>query len=246
MGIVFLTGLGAALSADAPEPVLVSAELRGRAAGEARGAPERWLARAEAEASKLESRASRLAGVEASGREALGRARRRLSRAEGRLASAEGAAERYSGLLDKQEEGERREAAEKEAPPAGCDPNYTGCLDPNASDYDCEGGSGDGPRTPGRSRSSGPTPTTSTGTATGTGASERGQLSQMAERPVARRRKYGYGYHGDTATGPGRQRASRARPSRRAGKAVPRSHWLRNRRPRTRDRFLDEITLAQC
>ncbi|HZK15216.1 MAG TPA: hypothetical protein VFC52_01340, partial [Solirubrobacterales bacterium] len=136
MGIVFLTGLGAALSADAPEPVLVSAELRGRAAGEARGAPERRLARAEAEASKLESRASRLAGVEASGREALGPARRRLSRAEGRLASAEGAAERYSGLLDKQEEKGRREA---------CDPNYTGCLDPNAIDYDCEGGSGDGP-----------------------------------------------------------------------------------------------------
>ncbi len=27
-----------------------------------------------------------------------------------------------------------------------CDPNYTGaCLDPNASDYDCKGGSGDGP-----------------------------------------------------------------------------------------------------
>lgn len=27
-----------------------------------------------------------------------------------------------------------------------CDPNYEGaCLDPKASDYDCEGGSGDGP-----------------------------------------------------------------------------------------------------
>lgn len=28
----------------------------------------------------------------------------------------------------------------------GCDPNYSGCLDPNAYDYDCIGGSGDGPR----------------------------------------------------------------------------------------------------
>jgi hypothetical protein len=28
----------------------------------------------------------------------------------------------------------------------GCDPNYSGCLSPNASDYDCAGGSGDGPR----------------------------------------------------------------------------------------------------
>ncbi len=27
-----------------------------------------------------------------------------------------------------------------------CDPNYEGaCLDPNSSDYDCEGGTGDGP-----------------------------------------------------------------------------------------------------
>ena len=31
-----------------------------------------------------------------------------------------------------------------------CDPNYSGCLDPNASDYDCAGGSGDGPKYTGR------------------------------------------------------------------------------------------------
>ncbi len=35
-------------------------------------------------------------------------------------------------------------AAEEEA--SECDPNYSGaCLDPYASDYDCEGGSGNGP-----------------------------------------------------------------------------------------------------
>jgi hypothetical protein len=29
---------------------------------------------------------------------------------------------------------------------SACDPNYSGaCLDPNSSDYDCEGGTGDGP-----------------------------------------------------------------------------------------------------
>jgi hypothetical protein len=33
----------------------------------------------------------------------------------------------------------------------GCDPNYAGaCLDPNSPDYDCEGGSGDGPDYTGR------------------------------------------------------------------------------------------------
>lgn len=35
-------------------------------------------------------------------------------------------------------------AAEEEA--SECDPNYSGaCLDPSAYDYDCAGGSGDGP-----------------------------------------------------------------------------------------------------
>jgi hypothetical protein len=39
-------------------------------------------------------------------------------------------------------------------PPArtSCDPNYSGCLDRNASDYDCAGGTGDGPRYTGRVR----------------------------------------------------------------------------------------------
>jgi hypothetical protein len=52
----------------------------------------------------------------------------------------------------RQEAGERERAEEREVeeetPPeeSECDPNYKGaCLDPNASDYDCEGGSGNGP-----------------------------------------------------------------------------------------------------
>jgi hypothetical protein len=46
---------------------------------------------------------------------------------------------------------EQREAAEAEVAvseeqASECDPNYEGaCLDPYASDYDCEGGSGNGP-----------------------------------------------------------------------------------------------------
>ena len=35
-------------------------------------------------------------------------------------------------------------------PQRNCDPNYSGCLDPNALDYDCAGGSGDGPKYTGR------------------------------------------------------------------------------------------------
>jgi hypothetical protein len=41
----------------------------------------------------------------------------------------------------------RIHAAPAHQPPPlqNCDPNYSGCLDPNASDYDCAGGSGNGP-----------------------------------------------------------------------------------------------------
>ena len=31
------------------------------------------------------------------------------------------------------------------APRQNCHPGYSGCLNPNASDYDCAGGSGNGP-----------------------------------------------------------------------------------------------------
>jgi hypothetical protein len=45
------------------------------------------------------------------------------------------------------EEAEARALEEEasEATTSECDPNYSGCLNPTASDYDCEGGSGDGP-----------------------------------------------------------------------------------------------------
>ena len=41
----------------------------------------------------------------------------------------------------------RLQPKHKPAPPPqqNCDPNYSGCLNPNASDYDCAGGSGNGP-----------------------------------------------------------------------------------------------------
>jgi hypothetical protein len=46
----------------------------------------------------------------------------------------------------------KRAAAKKSKPKpkrrasahASCDPNHSGCLKPNVSDYDCRGGSGDG------------------------------------------------------------------------------------------------------
>ena len=43
-------------------------------------------------------------------------------------------------------------------PAADCHPDYGGCLDPNASDYDCEGGTGDGPKYTGTVESKGADP----------------------------------------------------------------------------------------
>jgi hypothetical protein len=85
--------------------------------------------------------------------EAAVRARRERRRAE-RLERALRAIERREARAAARRRRERREAdllaaqrrAEQEAAAEDCHPSYEGaCLDPNASDYDCEGGSGDGP-----------------------------------------------------------------------------------------------------
>ena len=55
-------------------------------------------------------------------------------------------AQRRAAEAAKAEEAAAAEALATEEEASECDPNYSGaCLDPYASDYDCEGGSGDGP-----------------------------------------------------------------------------------------------------
>ncbi|HEX6780443.1 MAG TPA: hypothetical protein VF125_00270 [Solirubrobacterales bacterium] len=70
----------------------------------------------------------------------------RRHRAQVRVEEAERrAAEAAEAEALASEEAEAEEAAAEEES-SECDPNYSGaCLDPFASDYDCEGGSGDGP-----------------------------------------------------------------------------------------------------
>jgi acyl-CoA reductase-like NAD-dependent aldehyde dehydrogenase len=81
--------------------------------------------------------AQRAARRRARQRARLVAARQREARAR-RQAAAREAAE--AARIEEEQEVESQEASE-------CDPNYSGaCLDPNASDYDCEGGSGDGPQ----------------------------------------------------------------------------------------------------
>lgn len=78
------------------------------------------------------------------------RAARKAAEAKARQRAAEKAA---------QEEAERRarEEAEPAPPESNCHPSYEGaCLDPSMSDYDCAGGSGDGPAYTGPVRVVGP------------------------------------------------------------------------------------------
>jgi hypothetical protein len=69
---------------------------------------------------------------------------REATRRRAREAAAHARAERARELFEAREEAEAAESEEAES--SECDPNYSGaCLDPYASDYDCEGGSGNGP-----------------------------------------------------------------------------------------------------
>ncbi len=90
-------------------------------------------------------------------REARRAARRRQLRqahraaARARRAAARKHARRVAARELAREEGQAQVAEEEAAAAAAaeaseCDPNYSGaCLNPNSSDYDCAGGSGNGP-----------------------------------------------------------------------------------------------------
>jgi hypothetical protein len=66
---------------------------------------------------------------------------RRQQRAHHRAVRKQRAEERKAEL----EALATEEAAAEEEAASECDSNYSGCLSPTAYDYDCEGGSGDGP-----------------------------------------------------------------------------------------------------
>lgn len=157
MGVVFLAGTGSAILAEEAASDPIPGNLV--AAAEGRADAER-LRRAEVE---LERRERALAGP-AARREAAQRrltaTRSALRRGQRRLAAAEADRTRFSNRLAALERREAaraaREAEEEEAlavedeAASGCHPSYTPCLDPDSPDYDCAGGSGDGPDYTGR------------------------------------------------------------------------------------------------
>ena len=154
-----LIGFGTAVFAGEDKSTEASAELRREATDRDISTPA--LTRAEQTAVRVNRKAASLVAVVDADRRDLRTARRQLSHAEARLASAEGDTKRFTRRLvalaaqeereaqaearraEEQAQEEAEEAEELEA--EECNPNYSGCLDPYAPDYDCEGGSGDGP-----------------------------------------------------------------------------------------------------
>lgn len=99
-------------------------------------------AEVQAEAERSEREANELAAQEQREARQQARARRKAKRERERKAIA--AQERQEER--EAEEARRVEEESEEVASSECDPNYSGaCLDPYASDYDCAGGSGNGP-----------------------------------------------------------------------------------------------------
>jgi uncharacterized iron-regulated membrane protein len=87
--------------------------------------------------------AARRAKVRAAARARVRAAEIRRAKARARKAAAAKAAAAREAAA--KAAAAKAAAAKAAAQAQSCDPNYSGCLDPNADDYDCEGGSGDGP-----------------------------------------------------------------------------------------------------
>lgn len=140
-------GLGSSGGAWAWRPLLLTAAvallIAGAGCGSAGGSEPQGLAEAHASQEVQRQRAQRQAAV----RHARAHAHREAARRHARRVRRERERRvREHREHREQVEEERAEAAAKEEAESNCDPNYIGaCLDPTASDYDCAGGSGNGP-----------------------------------------------------------------------------------------------------
>jgi hypothetical protein len=137
-------GLGSSRGEWAWRPVLLAATvallLAGVGCGSADSSESQGLAEAHQSQEAQRQRAQRQAAL----RHAQAHTRREAARRHARRVRREH--ERRVREHREQVEEERAEAKAKKEAEANCDPNYSGaCLDPTASDYDCAGGSGNGP-----------------------------------------------------------------------------------------------------
>jgi hypothetical protein len=157
--LLFLFGFGSALFAGEAESDEITSKTRELAEDE--DSSNQALVNAEDAATKLEGSAAPLLAAVHRRKADLDAVERQLGKAESRFSNAERDARGFARRLlvierreirEREEEEraaakliarEEREASEEAA--EECNPNYSGCLNPYASDYDCEGGSGDGP-----------------------------------------------------------------------------------------------------
>jgi hypothetical protein len=160
-GVLCLALFAGALFSSGPRTAHVSPAMRQTAAGAVPTATSHKLAAAEARATALGRRAARLTARQGAARAALRKARAELASAQSHLAAAEGDMRRYVRRIEVAErrEAHRREREEQQAlieaeeveeleegSGSGCDPSYEGeCLQDGIGDYDCAGGSGNGP-----------------------------------------------------------------------------------------------------
>ena len=161
MLLLFLAGTGSALFADDASSQPISARLEDEAEAGSKGRGAEELEATEAAIDAAAQRASAPLARRDAAQEALADARHHLRAVERTLARAEASedsfsqrlaaleareqrkAERVEARLVREEEADARRTEEEAA--EQCNPNYSDCLDPYASDYDCLGGSGDGP-----------------------------------------------------------------------------------------------------
>lgn len=163
MGVLFLASTGSALLAPSASSESFSAKAEEEAEGARGGRAAEELEAAQKEVAEAKKQVEVPLAQRSRAQLQLANARGDLHRMEAHLAAAKNNQRSFGQklvALEEKEEQERIKEEERlereetkrieeeertasEAPE--CDPNYSGCLDPNSPDYDCEGGSGDGP-----------------------------------------------------------------------------------------------------
>lgn len=157
--LLFFFGLGSALFTSEAESGEVTSTTRELA--EDKEPSSQALINAEDKATALEGEVAPLLATVRRRQADLDVIERQLRKAESRLSAAKTDANGFARrlLVIERREAREREAEERaatklvereeakaaEEAAEECNPNYSGCLDPYASDYDCASGSGDGP-----------------------------------------------------------------------------------------------------
>ena len=165
MGVLFLASTGSALFAPDASSESLSPKLEEEAEGARGSQAAEELEGAQEEVAKARERAGGPLARRNRAQRQLANAHGDLHRVQSHLAAARSSERMLTHKIEALIAREERERTQEEerlareetkrimkeemeaetAAESECDPNYSGCLDPYASDYDCAGGSGNGP-----------------------------------------------------------------------------------------------------